>query len=72
MPDWTLASLIDVAHEVGLLDLDVKKFSHVLRDFRNFIHPYEQLGQRFSPTQQTINISWQVFKAAFDQLSDRR
>jgi len=38
--EWSLAQLIDVACEVGLLKPDVKKFSHGLRDFRNYIHPY--------------------------------
>jgi hypothetical protein len=41
---WRLAELIDAAHAVGLLALDVKKFSHVLGDFRNCIHPYQQMG----------------------------
>jgi len=66
--DWKLSSLIDVSHELGLLNLDVKKFSHELRDFRNYIHPYHQMSQNFKPDQYTINISWQVFKAAFSQL----
>ena len=35
--DWKLSQLIDVACEIGLLDLDIKKFSHSLRDFRNYI-----------------------------------
>jgi hypothetical protein len=69
---WKLASLIDVAHQVGLLGQDVKKFSHVLRDFRNYIHPYEQLAQRFDPDQRTVDICWQVFKAAFEQLKEKR
>ena len=37
--EWTLDSLINVAHEVGLLSLDIKKHSHSLKDFRNYIHP---------------------------------
>ena len=37
--DWTLSNFIDVANSVGLLGLDVRKFSHSLRDFRNYIHP---------------------------------
>ena len=36
--DWKLSQLIDVAQELDLLKLDVKKFSHELRDFRNYIH----------------------------------
>ena len=68
--DWKLYSLIDVACEVKLLNQDVKKFSHVLRDFRNFIHPYAQMSQDFHPDQRTVDICWQVFKAAFEQLKD--
>ncbi|MCL5059267.1 MAG: hypothetical protein M1449_01280 [Candidatus Thermoplasmatota archaeon] len=62
--DWTLANLIDVAHEVGLLRLDVKKFSHVMRDFRNYIHPYEQMASRFDPDKHTAEICLQVLRAA--------
>ena len=42
-PDWVLSNFIDVAYELGLLAEDVKKFSHTLRDFRNYIHPYQQM-----------------------------
>lgn len=66
--DWKLSQLIDVSHELQLINLDVKKFSHELRDFRNYIHPYHQMSQKFKPDQHTVDISWQVFKAAFYQL----
>lgn len=66
--DWTLANLIDVAHEVGLLRLDVKKFSHVMRDFRNYIHPYEQMASKFSPDKHTSEICLQVLRAAITGL----
>jgi len=62
--DWTLANLIDVTHEVGLLRLDVKKFSHVMRDFRNYIHPYEQMASKFDPDKHTAEICLQVLRAA--------
>lgn len=68
-PDWTLSNFIDVAYEVGLLAEDVKKFSHALRDFRNYIHPYQQMSSRFNPDIQTAKISWQVLKAVLFQLS---
>lgn len=69
---WTLSNFIDVAHEVGLLKEDVKKFSHSLRDFRNYIHPYEQVSSRFNPDEHTARISWQVLKAALFQLSEQK
>jgi hypothetical protein len=70
--DWTLSELINVARALDLIDLDVGKFSHVLRDFRNYIHPYEQMSQGFSPDQHTVDICWQVFRAAFTQLKARK
>ena len=67
--EWTLANHIDVACEIGLLGLDVKKFSHALRDFRNYIHPYEQLASRFNPDKHTALICFQVLRAAISTLS---
>ncbi len=68
--DWTLNNLINTAFEIGFLKEDVKKFSHSLRDFRNYIHPYEQLSSGFNPDKHTAKISWQVLKAAIFQLSN--
>lgn len=67
--DWTLANYIDAACDAGFIDLDIKKFSHTLRDFRNYIHPYEQMLQRFNPTEDTARICLQVLKGALNQLS---
>lgn len=70
--EWSLAQFIDVAHGLGALKLDVKKFSHELRDFRNYIHPYQQLASRFSPDKHTAEICLQVLKAAIADLSGGR
>ena len=69
---WGLASFIDVAYDVGLLKLDVKKFSHSVRDFRNYIHPYEQMSSNFIPDKHTAQICLQVLKAAIADLSGER
>lgn len=66
--DWTLNNFIDVAYNIGFLGLDVKKFSHSLRDFRNYIHPYQQMSSQFSPDIDTAKISWQVLKATINDL----
>ena len=71
-PAWSLVQLINTANEVGLLKLDVKKFSHELRDFRNYIHPYQQSLSGFSPTKHTAEICLQVLKAAIADLSGGR
>jgi len=66
--DWTLNDFINVACDVGMLGLDVKKFSHALRDFRNYIHPFQQMASRFNPDDHTARICWQVLRAAIADL----
>ncbi len=70
--EWSLAQFIDTAHSIGLLDLDVKKFSHGLRDFRNYIHPYAQLSQGFTPDEHTARVCFQVLKAALASVAGER
>ncbi len=70
--DWSLAQFIDVACEVDLLKPDVKKFSHGLRDFRNYIHPYEQMVSRFTPDEHTAKLCFQVLKAALASVAGDR
>ena len=70
--EWTLDSLINVAHEVDLLSLDIKKHSHSLKDFRNYIHPRQQAVQNFKPDFHTAKISWQVLQAAVANLGGQR
>lgn len=67
--DWSLADMIDVAHSVGWLGLDVKRFSHALRTFRNLIHPHEQMVTQAVPDADTCNISWLVVQAAVNDLA---
>lgn len=69
--EWTLSQMIDVAHHTGWIDLDVKKFSHSLRDFRNLIHPYEQLLTGANPDSDTCKISWLVVQAAVNDLAKK-
>jgi hypothetical protein len=67
--DWSLSEMINVAHEVGWIDLDVKKFSHALREFRNLIHPYQQMVLKTFPDKDTCEISWLVVQAAANDLA---
>lgn len=70
--DWTLSELINAAHDIGLLKADVQKFSHGLRDFRNYIHPYQQVVSKFSPDEHTATVCLQVLKAALADVSGER
>lgn len=70
--EWSLAQFIDVASDVGFLKPDVKKFSHGLREFRNYIHPYQQMQSGFSPDRHTARLCFQVLKAALADAAGER
>jgi len=70
--EWSLAQFIDVACEIDLLKPDVKKFSHGLRDFRNYIHPYAQMVSGFAPDEHTAKVCFQVLKAALASVAGER
>lgn len=68
--EWSLSGFIDVAKELSLIQHDTHKFSHSLRDFRNYIHPFEQLSSGFSPRAHTAKICLQVLRAAIHEIGD--
>ena len=71
-PEWTLSELINVASDIGILEPDVKEFSHGLRSFRNYIHPYEQMSSGFTPDEHTARLCYQVLKLALASVAGER
>jgi len=70
--DWTLDNLINVSYEENFIKLDIKKFAHTLKDFRNYIHPKQQASQNFNPDKHTAEISWKVLQATIANLIGNR
>lgn len=68
---WSLSQFIDVANNLGYLDIDTQKFSHVLRDFRNYIHPFEEMKSGFTPSTETAKICLQVLRAAIKSFENK-
>ena len=68
--EWRLSELIDVAAELRLIQHDTQQFSQSLRDFRNYIHPLEQLKSGFNPRDHTADICLQVLRAAITELGE--
>lgn len=68
--EWSLSAFIDVARDINLIQHDTQKFSHSLRDFRNYIHPFEQMTSGFNPRQHTAKICLQVLKAAIHEINE--
>jgi len=67
--EWSLSDMINVSHDLQWVDLDVKRFSHALREFRNLIHPYQQMNAKAFPDRDTSEISWLVVQAATNDLA---
>jgi hypothetical protein len=72
LSQWTLNDFINSAYEIGLINEDLKKFSHVMRDFRNYIHPFEQINSGFNPTMDTAKVCWQVLQMAVVQIIENQ
>lgn len=68
--EWNLNAFIDVGRELGLIQHDTSKFSHTLRDFRNYVHPFEQLASGFNPRTHTAKLCLQVLKAAIQEIGE--
>ncbi|MHB8960362.1 MAG: hypothetical protein ACYDAN_12110 [Candidatus Limnocylindrales bacterium] len=68
LPDWRLQEWIDVLASLGDLSPNLEKFGHGLRDFRNYVHPAEQLARGFTPDANTARIAFQVVIAAAEDL----
>lgn len=68
--DWTLSAFIDAAYDLRLIQHDTQKFSHSLRDFRNYIHPFQQMSSGFNPREHTAKICLQVLKAAIFEMGE--
>ena len=65
---WTLAELITVSRALGVVGEDVLKHADQVRNFRNYIHPLQQLRDNFEPRIATARIAQQVLLAALSDL----
>ena len=70
--EWSLSEFINVASDIGLLQQDVKTFSHGLREFRNYIHPEQQMSSGFKPDKHTAELCFNALKAALADVSGER
>ncbi|OEJ15283.1 hypothetical protein BFL38_13350 [Brachyspira hampsonii] len=69
--DWTLNNFIDVAHDIGFLKIDVKKLSHNLREFRNYVHPYKELENNYHPSIEVSKIFIQILILAINEIIEK-
>lgn len=68
LQDWKLVEWIGVLERLGAFSPNIAKFGQALREFRNYVHPAEQLAHRFSPDAHTARIGFQVVVAAAEDV----
>ena len=68
LTEWTLKNYIDVSHELGWISVSAKDVGEVLRDYRNYIHPFKQFSHAVNLTTDDAHLLWEVSKAVTRQV----
>jgi hypothetical protein len=67
--DWNLFEWLAVMRHLGEVSPTVEKYGQALRDFRNYVHPAQQLRAGFTPDEHNAQIALQVVLAAVAELT---
>lgn len=71
--EWKLFDLINISHEMGWIQKDIRDFGQVVRDYRNLVHGYMQYQKKYSlPDAGTCSICWSVSEAVIEDLKTAR
>jgi hypothetical protein len=68
LSDWNLATMVEVAHELLWISKSAKDVGHVLRDFRNYVHPHKEFTENLSISGNDVEMFWQVTKLISHQV----
>jgi hypothetical protein len=66
--DWSLYDFIQVAHELGWIGAVSKAGGHLVRDFRNLVHPNEELERKIVLDEREALALVKVFQTVVDEL----
>lgn len=66
--EWTLSNYIDVAHELGWISATYKDVGAILRDYRNYIHPYKEYQHKKRITPEDSKMLWEIGKTIMLQI----
>jgi hypothetical protein len=65
---WSLNDFINVAGECGWIRETREQFSHVLREYRNMVHPYASYATGYRADEGLVRICWEIVRAAVGDL----
>ena len=68
LKEWTLRHYLDVGHELGWVSRSTKDVGEVLRDFRNYLHPYKQASHGVNLDANDARLFWEISKEISRQL----
>lgn len=66
-----LAVLIDTAHQLGWIQFDAMQFMHTVRNFRNFIHPRQELIDLPAFDDDSVGLCWAPLHAMLNDLEQQ-
>jgi hypothetical protein len=66
--EWTLSNYIDIAHELGWISDTYKDVGAILRDYRNYIHPYKEYQHKKRITPDDSQMLWEIGKTIVRQV----
>ncbi len=66
---WDLSNLIDVAVELTLVSTSVEKLSHPIREYRNLVHPGNELRNKLRFSAEEAKIAIEVLNIVHRDLS---
>lgn len=58
LKDWSLYNMIEVGFELKWITISMRDFSMILRDYRNYIHPYKELSSDGSFSSKDLSLIW--------------
>jgi len=68
LQDWGLSDYIDVAHELKWISDTYKDVGAILRDYRNYIHPYKEYRHRKTLAPDDGRVMWEIGKTIMRQI----
>lgn len=68
LSEWTLKNYIEVVHDQGWISVSARDVGEVLRDYRNYIHPFKQLSHGVQLKTADAALFWEITKSVSRQL----
>jgi len=66
--EWTLQNYIAVLYELKWISVSAKDVGSVLRDYRNYVHPFKQLSHGIHLTPDDAKLLWEISKTITRQV----